>query len=101
MVIANSSGCSSVWGGSYGLSPFKKNRHGQGLHTVLGVDVSCLGFVKGRDVCSLMVHSVDYLLVNGLNVPYIVGLILSHVTRQFLGVYGDCDRTGRRHCAVH
>jgi len=30
MVIANSSGCSSVWGGSYGLSPFKKNRHGQG-----------------------------------------------------------------------
>merc|ERR550514_2143405 len=30
MVIANSSGCSSVWGGSYGLSPFKTNRHGQG-----------------------------------------------------------------------
>merc|ERR1712050_95040 len=30
MVIANSSGCSSVWGGSYGLSPFKKNRFGQG-----------------------------------------------------------------------
>lgn len=30
MVIANSSGCSSVWGGSYGLSPFKKNQHGQG-----------------------------------------------------------------------
>merc|ERR550537_2116314 len=30
MVIANSSGCSSVWGGSYGLSPFRKNRHGQG-----------------------------------------------------------------------
>jgi homodimeric pyruvate:ferredoxin (flavodoxin) oxidoreductase len=30
MVIANSSGCSSVWGGSYGISPFKKNRHGQG-----------------------------------------------------------------------
>jgi len=30
MVIANASGCSSVWGGSYGLSPFKKNRFGQG-----------------------------------------------------------------------
>lgn len=30
MVIANSSGCSSVWGGSYGISPFKKNKHGQG-----------------------------------------------------------------------
>merc|ERR550537_680749 len=30
MVIANASGCSSVWGGSYGLSPFKKNEHGQG-----------------------------------------------------------------------
>jgi pyruvate-ferredoxin/flavodoxin oxidoreductase len=30
MVIANSSGCSSVWGGSYGLSPFRKNEHGQG-----------------------------------------------------------------------
>jgi len=30
MVIANSSGCSSVWGGSYGLSPFKKNKDGQG-----------------------------------------------------------------------
>merc|ERR1719382_2402556 len=30
MVIANSSGCSSVWGGSYGLSPFKKNEKGQG-----------------------------------------------------------------------
>eukprot|EP00746_Dinoflagellata_sp_MGD_P155297 gnl/MRDRNA2_/MRDRNA2_85296_c0_seq2.p1 gnl/MRDRNA2_/MRDRNA2_85296_c0~~gnl/MRDRNA2_/MRDRNA2_85296_c0_seq2.p1 ORF type:complete len:1850 (-),score=450.28 gnl/MRDRNA2_/MRDRNA2_85296_c0_seq2:164-5713(-) len=30
MVIANSSGCSSVWGGSYGLSPFIKNKHGQG-----------------------------------------------------------------------
>eukprot|EP00929_Paragymnodinium_shiwhaense_P014329 TRINITY_DN12222_c0_g2_i1.p1 TRINITY_DN12222_c0_g2~~TRINITY_DN12222_c0_g2_i1.p1 ORF type:complete len:1858 (+),score=528.37 TRINITY_DN12222_c0_g2_i1:77-5650(+) len=30
MVIANSSGCSSVWGGSFGMSPFKKNRHGQG-----------------------------------------------------------------------
>merc|ERR1712056_120451 len=30
MVIANSSGCSSVWGGSYGLSPFKKNAQGQG-----------------------------------------------------------------------
>merc|ERR1719210_1358232 len=30
MVIANSSGCSSVWGGSYGLSPFKKNSKGQG-----------------------------------------------------------------------
>merc|ERR1719223_1572067 len=30
MVIANSSGCSSVWGGSYGLSPFRKNKDGQG-----------------------------------------------------------------------
>jgi sulfite reductase alpha subunit-like flavoprotein len=30
MVIANSSGCSSVWGGSYGISPFKANKHGQG-----------------------------------------------------------------------
>jgi len=30
MVIANSSGCTSVWGGSYGLSPFKTNRFGQG-----------------------------------------------------------------------
>ena len=30
MIIANSSGCSSVWGGSYGLSPFRKNQHGQG-----------------------------------------------------------------------
>lgn len=30
MIIANSSGCSSVWGGSYGVSPFKKNRFGQG-----------------------------------------------------------------------
>jgi len=30
MVIANSSGCSSVWGGSYGISPYKKNKHGQG-----------------------------------------------------------------------
>ena len=30
VVIANSSGCSSVWGGSYSLSPFKKNRFGQG-----------------------------------------------------------------------
>merc|ERR1740129_1021755 len=30
MVIANSSGCSSVWGGSFGLSPFKKNKDGQG-----------------------------------------------------------------------
>merc|ERR1712050_524900 len=30
MVIANSSGCSSVWGGSYGLSPFKTNAAGQG-----------------------------------------------------------------------
>jgi homodimeric pyruvate:ferredoxin (flavodoxin) oxidoreductase len=30
MVIANSSGCSSVWGGSYGLSPFKTNKDGQG-----------------------------------------------------------------------
>merc|ERR1719163_2719461 len=30
MVIANASGCSSVWGGSYGLSPFKKNSEGQG-----------------------------------------------------------------------
>jgi len=30
MVIANSSGCSSVWGGSFGVSPFKKNSKGQG-----------------------------------------------------------------------
>merc|ERR1712054_609705 len=30
MIIANSSGCSSVWGGSYGVSPYKKNKHGQG-----------------------------------------------------------------------
>merc|ERR1719224_268977 len=30
MVIANSSGCSSVWGGSYGRSPFIKNAKGQG-----------------------------------------------------------------------
>merc|ERR1719443_1145543 len=30
MVIANSSGCSSVWGGSYGLSPFTTNAKGQG-----------------------------------------------------------------------
>ena len=30
LVRASSRGCSSVWGGSYGLSPFKKNRHGQG-----------------------------------------------------------------------
>jgi homodimeric pyruvate:ferredoxin (flavodoxin) oxidoreductase len=30
MVIANASGCSSVWGGSFGLSPFKKNAQGQG-----------------------------------------------------------------------
>lgn len=30
MVIANSSGCSSVWGGSFGLSPFVKNDKGQG-----------------------------------------------------------------------
>mmetsp|Transcript_167645 Transcript_167645/g.296840 ORF Transcript_167645/g.296840 Transcript_167645/m.296840 type:complete len:1850 (+) Transcript_167645:144-5693(+) len=30
MVIANASGCSSVWGGSYGMSPFKKNEKGQG-----------------------------------------------------------------------
>ena len=29
MVIANSSGCSSVWGGSY-ASPFRRNQHGQG-----------------------------------------------------------------------
>jgi len=30
MVVANSSGCSSVWGGSYGMSPFRKNEQGQG-----------------------------------------------------------------------
>jgi len=30
MVIANSSGCSSVWGGSFGVSPWKKNEKGQG-----------------------------------------------------------------------
>jgi len=30
MVIANASGCSSVWGGSFGISPFTKNEHGQG-----------------------------------------------------------------------
>merc|ERR1712151_897611 len=30
MVIANSSGCSSVWGGSYGLSPYRTNEKGQG-----------------------------------------------------------------------
>jgi len=30
MVIANASGCSSVWGGSFGISPFTKNQHGQG-----------------------------------------------------------------------
>lgn len=30
MVIANSSGCSSVWGGSFGVSPWKLNDKGQG-----------------------------------------------------------------------
>merc|ERR1719362_825925 len=30
MVITNSSGCSSVWGGSFGVSPWKKNKKGQG-----------------------------------------------------------------------
>merc|ERR1719330_1071428 len=30
MVIANASGCSSVWGGSFGVSPFKTNAKGQG-----------------------------------------------------------------------
>merc|ERR1719321_1020247 len=30
MVISNASGCSSVWGGSYGLSPWRKNEKGQG-----------------------------------------------------------------------
>jgi len=30
MVIANSSGCSSVWGGSFGVSPWKVNDKGQG-----------------------------------------------------------------------
>eukprot|EP00403_Amphidinium_massartii_P040736 CAMPEP_0178437148 /NCGR_PEP_ID=MMETSP0689_2-20121128/34821_1 /TAXON_ID=160604 /ORGANISM="Amphidinium massartii, Strain CS-259" /LENGTH=1806 /DNA_ID=CAMNT_0020059297 /DNA_START=173 /DNA_END=5593 /DNA_ORIENTATION=+ len=30
MIIANSSGCSSVWGGSFGVSPFRKNSKGQG-----------------------------------------------------------------------
>merc|ERR1719210_2605267 len=98
MVIANSSGCSSVWGGSYGLSPFKKNRFGQGpawarslfedtAEYGLGM---ALGSQQRREKLQAAVHDV----LDDADSDALISADLTGMLRRWLEAFDDPAKCG-------
>lgn len=95
MVIANSSGCSSVWGGSYGLSPFRKNRHGQGPAWARSLFEDTAEYGLGMALASVqrrdfLIKEVDSVLRDELAPPALMSAL-----KKWKDVVSDADACNR------
>jgi len=97
MVIANSSGCSSVWGGSYGLSPFRKNRHGQGPAWARSLFEDTAEYGLGMALSSVQRREklqldTKALLEEAADSPGLVSADLAGLLRKWLDAMDDPDK---------
>eukprot|EP00933_Yihiella_yeosuensis_P019667 TRINITY_DN15891_c2_g1_i1.p1 TRINITY_DN15891_c2_g1~~TRINITY_DN15891_c2_g1_i1.p1 ORF type:complete len:1850 (-),score=463.66 TRINITY_DN15891_c2_g1_i1:474-6023(-) len=97
MVIANSSGCSSVWGGSYGLSPFRKNRHGQGPAWARSLFEDSAEYGLGMALASQqrrenLIENVKELLEEDMDQGGLISTELREVLQKWQAVVQDADK---------
>jgi len=97
MVIANSSGCSSVWGGSYGMSPFIKNEQGQGPAWARSLFEDAAEYGFGMALGSVqrrgrLVEDVKELLAEVKEGNETIGKELQIILNKWIDVKDDADK---------
>lgn len=96
MVIANSSGCSSVWGGSYGMSPFRTNKKGQGPAWARSLFEDAAEYGLGMALGSLqrrdkLLQDVKE-LVKKSEMETVSSIELLTALQDWLSVFNDADK---------
>mmetsp|Transcript_31414 Transcript_31414/g.98497 ORF Transcript_31414/g.98497 Transcript_31414/m.98497 type:complete len:1852 (-) Transcript_31414:149-5704(-) len=105
MVIANSSGCSSVWGGSYGLSPFRTNRHGQGPAWARSLFEDTAEYGLGMALSSVQRReklqlATKELLEDAVDTPGLVSADLAGLLQKWLDAFDDADKCSAMQPAI-
>jgi len=98
MVIANSSGCSSVWGGSFGLSPFKTNKDGQGPAWARSLFEDTAEYGLGMALGSMqrrdrLRNQVRELLEEQEAYPGLISADLAGLLQKWLDAFGDAEKS--------